>query len=86
VRTAISEFLETMGERFIDPHQDPPSAPDLSGLQSHRLPLCSEARFQEALAPHALRRRLLIAHVEQEGWHWQAVYTAEDASDGDNLP
>lgn len=86
VRTAISEFLETMGERFIDPHEEPPGAPDLSVLQSHRLPLRSEARFQEALAPHALRRRLLIAHVEQEGWNWQAVYTADDASDDDNVP
>jgi hypothetical protein len=84
VRTAVSEFLETMDERFIEPHREPPGAPDLSALRDHRLPVRSEEAFREALAPHDLRRRLLIAHVEQEGWNWQAVCAAEDPPGGGN--
>ncbi len=79
VRTAISEFLENINDRFIDAHEDDPPRPSLDAFRRAGLPVCSDEAFAEALEPHKRRRRLLFSLVEREGWSWEAVSEAEYA-------
>lgn len=77
VRTAITEFLQTLQPALIEPEEQAPPLPSLKTLRDMGVPAVDDALFAESLGGLSDRRKLLHALVRNEGWTWQTVWPAE---------
>lgn len=76
-RRAIDALLGTLDSAFIDPAGEAPPPPDVEPLRRAGVPLAGDAAIADRFAEHEVRRRLLGAFVDSDGWSWRDVEAAE---------
>lgn len=72
-RGSARSYLQTLGEAFIQPADEPPPAPDLDRLREAGVPTVSDERFAADMAEMADRRRNLRGVVEADTWDWREL-------------
>jgi hypothetical protein len=75
-RRTVGSFLDTLGDVFIEPSDEPPPTPDSAAVTSAGIPTEAAGDFKRAVERGAHRRRLLRGLVEDGGWSWTAVVSA----------
>lgn len=73
VRTAFTDYLDTVTAGYLDPPADPPPPPDLAPLRSAGIPTVDDDAFARALAGIADRRRRLLGLAHHDAWRWEDV-------------
>ncbi len=71
VRVAVTSFLGTIPEVFLDPAEDVPPPPDLDELKAAGVPCRPPEEIEEVLEQQMERRRLLLGLVHRSGWNWE---------------
>ena len=76
LRYAITDYLATLGEAFIRPSNNVPGPLKTDLLEKYGIPLKQqnqeiEFKFEKL----RFRRKLLLSLLENDGWHWDSIYT-----------
>ncbi len=74
VRTAIDDFLATIGATFISAVSTAPPAPSLQQLRDMGIPVADDATFKAAVEQLAPRRKLLLGLVLRDGYDWAGIW------------
>lgn len=81
-RQAVTTFLETLNSlnsTFIEAAKDAPPIPSLDRLRAGGVPTVSDEAFQSVFGD-LVRRRLLLALVQNHGWDWDDVANPRTAN------
>ncbi|MDP8961755.1 MAG: hypothetical protein M3N32_09100 [Actinomycetota bacterium] len=70
-RVAVTSFLATIPEVFLDPAEDVPPSPGFDELKSAGVPCRAPEEVDEVLEQQVERRRLLRGLVRSSGWSWE---------------
>ncbi len=70
-RVAVTSFLATLPEVFLDPAEDVPPAPGFDELKAAGVPCRVPEEVDEVLEQQVERRRLLRGLVRSSGWSWE---------------
>lgn len=73
VQQAIGGLLSTLHGAYLDPAEEAPPAPSLARLTDAGGPRIDEEAFQRAVRDVSVRRRLMRAYVEDDGWAWSDI-------------
>ena len=84
LRYAITDYLATLGEAFIGPSKNVPGPLKTDLLEKYGIPLKQqnqeiEFKFEKL----RFRRKLLLGLLENDGWHWDSIYTDSKYNDLD---
>lgn len=75
LRYAITDFLATLKNAYIKPSENDPGPIQLDQLRKYGMPLKKESdELKEKLEALTLRRKLLLAMMENDGWTWDSIY------------
>lgn len=74
IRFAITDYLATLGNAFIQPSANEPGPVMLDDLLAYDIPL-KQHNQQTSFKIKKLRfrRKLLLAMLENDGWHWGSI-------------
>lgn len=76
VRAAVTDFLATVPDVFLDPGDDVPPIPQLDKLEAAGVPCRPPEEVEEAFEQQAERRRRLRGLVQNSGWSWEGSVEA----------
>ena len=85
LRRALSTLLETLATALDEDGVDSPPPPDLDALREIGVPTRSDDEFAATVADLDDRRRALLQVVRNDGWDWDAVSTANEDDDNEQL-
>ncbi len=70
LRRAITSYLVTLHEAFINPGEQTPPLPELSTLQAKGIQLVERETVESGYEKIKSRRRLLLSLIKNDGWNW----------------
>lgn len=80
LKKAIAGYAGSLQQQYIKPSKEAPGIPMAGVLKNHGIPV--KQSDQEAFYNRiSLRRRLLLAYLEDEGWSWDDVWSELPLSD-----
>ncbi|WP_121821188.1 potassium channel family protein [Halostella salina] len=69
-RSSVQNYLDTLGQAFVEPASRPPPAPDLEHLRNDGIPTVPDETFTASLQEIDARRRHLLGLVESDARRW----------------
>lgn len=74
LRKAITYFLSTLRNSYINPGDDEPLVPDLDYFNERNIPKAvDDNEIEESFRKQNERRKLLLAYVQSDAWQWKDV-------------
>jgi len=87
LRYAITEYLVTLKDAFIQPSKHTPECLRITQLQQHHIPLKDNSEaIQQSLAQLQYRRKVLLGLIENDGWHWDVIHQHKNEHPKYDLP
>ena len=75
LRFAITDYLATLRNAFIQPSSHPPGPFQLEQLKEYGIPLKQHNKDTDfKLDQIRYRRKVLLGMLENDGWHWDSIY------------
>ncbi|MBW4648376.1 MAG: potassium channel family protein [Kastovskya adunca ATA6-11-RM4] len=85
LRRSNAAFIKTIRSAYIEAASENPPLPSLEPLRKEGIPTVSDQEFFAATKHLTLRRRLLLALIQNDGWTWDAVASMQTTNRATSL-